>query len=198
MAASPLRVLCLHGSPRAGGNTDLLLAAFGEGAQQKDTQVEHIYARALSFRPCIGCGACSETGECALDDDMGSVYEAVDRAHVLAVGAPVYFLGLPGLLKGLVDRFQCRWSRRYLLGINPGPERPGATLSAAGASFHSVFTCAQKSVEAFFDVLGVACRTNLLYENVDDRQAIRSHPAALREAREAGASLVELARNSFR
>lgn len=196
MTPHQVRVLCIHGSPRGGGNTDLLLDAFGEGAERRGAEVRHLYVRSLSFRPCNGCGACSETGECVFEDDMVSVYEAVDRAHVLAVGAPVYFLGLPALLKGLIDRFQCRWSRRYLLDVDPGPERPGAMLSAAGASFHSVFTCAQKSVEAFFDVLGVACRTNLLYENVDDRQAIRSHPVALAEAREAGSSLVELASNS--
>ena len=182
-------ILCLHGSPRRGGNTDLLLEALADGARRAGARVDHLNCRTLRFRPCTGCGACSDTGLCILDDALGPVYEMVDDAAALVVGAPVYFLGVPASLKALIDRFQCRWSRRYLMGLSPGPERPGVFLSAAGSPASSVFTCAQRTVEAFFDVLGVACKTNLLYPNVDGKGAVREHPTALGEARDVGTTL---------
>lgn len=185
--AAPL-VLCLHGSPRVGGNTDALLAALAEGALTAGARVEHVLCRSLAAAPCTGCGVCTGTGECVLRDGMDAVYALVDQATAVVLGAPVYFLGLPAQVKAVIDRFQCRWARRYLLDLPPGPPRPGAFLSAAGSPAHSVFTCAQRTVEAWFDVLGVECRANLLYGGVDDRGAVTAHPDALAEARKVGAS----------
>ena len=148
------------------------------------------------MRPCTGCGSCSTTGDCVLVDDMDVVYRALDEAAALVVGAPVYFLGVPAPLKAVIDRCQCRWARRYVLGIDPGPERPGAFLSTAGSPTHSIFTCAQRTVDALFDALGFTCRANLLYENVDEKGAIRSHPTALDEARSLGETLTRLASSS--
>lgn len=183
------RVLCLHGSPRSGGNTDLLLEALSRGAEEAGARVEHIHARSLDIRSCTGCGSCSSTGACVIRDEMAVVYDAVGQAAAIAVGSPVYFLGLPSRLKGVIDRFQPFWARRYLLEISPGPERPGALLAAAGSPMHSVFTCAQRTAEAFFEVVGVTCRSYLLYEGVDEKGAIRGHPTALEEARRAGEAL---------
>lgn len=193
MAADPLLV-CLHGSPRPGGNTDLLLEALGEGAAAAGARVQRFHCRTLDVRPCTGCGSCSSTGDCVHVDEMERVYRAVDEAGALVVGAPVYFLGAPARLKAVIDRCQCRWVRRYVLGSTPENERPGAFLSAAGSPAHSVFTCAQRTVEALFDALGFTCRANLLYENVDEKGAICSHPTALDEARSLGETLTRIAR----
>ncbi len=182
-------VLCVHGSPRVGGNTDLLLGALAEGARGAGAEVEQVVCRTLAAKPCTGCGGCSATGVCVLRDDLAAVYDLVDRATAVALGAPVYFLGLPAQVKAVIDRFQCRWARQHLLDLPPGPPRPGAFLSAAGSPAHSIFTCAQRTVEAWFEVLGVECRANLLYGGVDERGAVAAHPDALVEARRVGALL---------
>lgn len=189
-------LLCVHGSPRSGGNTDLLLGAVASGAQEAGGRAEHLYARELDIRTCTGCGACARTGDCVLTDEMDAIYRQVDSAAAIVVGSPVYFLGLPAPLKAVVDRFQPYWSRRYLLDAPPETERPGAFVATAGAPVHSVFTCAQRTVDSFFAVVGVTCRSYLLYENVDTKGAVRAHPRALYEAREAGANLVEAARDA--
>ncbi|MFU8858667.1 MAG: flavodoxin family protein, partial [Deferrisomatales bacterium] len=152
------RLLLLHGSPRAGGNTDTLLAALAEGAGEAGARVEHLYARKLDVRGCTGCGGCAETGECVVRDDMDQVYAAVDEADALAVGAPVYFLGPPAQLKVLIDRFQPRWARRYLLHRPLPPSRPGVFLSTAGAPTPKVFTGPRHTMDALFDILGVVSR----------------------------------------
>lgn len=191
---SPL-LLCVHGSPRAGGNTDTLLEHAARGARHAGARVEHLHCRKLRVSGCTGCGACSTTGECALRDDMDRVYAAVDAADALLVAAPVYFLGLPAQLKTLVDRFQCRWARRYVLDWTLPPARPGAFLATAGAPSPRVFACSRQTVDALFEVLGVERRATLLYGETDERGAVAAHPEALAEALALGSSLAEEARS---
>ncbi|MBE0617863.1 MAG: flavodoxin family protein, partial [Proteobacteria bacterium] len=187
-SGSPL-LLCLHGSPRAGGNTDILLEHVARGARDAGVRVEHLHCRKLRIRGCTGCGACSESGECALRDGMDRVYAAVDNADALVVGAPVYFLGVPAQFKTLIDRFQCRWARRYLLDRELPRARPGALLATAGAPSPAVFTCPQRTVDAFFEVLAIERRSTLLYEKMDEKGAVRTNTRALAEAEALGASL---------
>ncbi|HSH68902.1 MAG TPA: flavodoxin family protein [Deferrisomatales bacterium] len=191
-AASPrprAGVLCLHGSPRAGGNTDLLLEAVASGVNAVGGQPRHLYCRDLDIRPCTGCGACSAIGSCVIRDDMSTVYAALDEAAAVVIGSPVYFLGVPSLCKGVIDRFQPYWARRHLLGIPPGALRPGALVATAGAPSHSVFSGAQRTVEALFEVVDITCKANLLYEGIDARGAITDHPTALDEAQALGRRL---------
>ena len=184
------RILCVHGSPRKGGNTDLLLDRLAQGATDAGAGVEHLYCRDLKILPCTGCGACAVTGECVITgDDMAVVYARFDGADAVAVGAPVYFLGPPAPLKAMIDRFQTRWSRLHVLGRAPERTRPGAVVSTAGTPVHSVFTCFHRVMEAWFEVLGVEGRMNLFFEGVDARGAVRSHPGALDEALAAGERL---------
>jgi multimeric flavodoxin WrbA len=189
---SSATILCLHGSPRPGGNTDILLDALAGGAAEAGTQALHLFCRDLEVRPCTGCGACSSSGECVIKDEMEIVYSAVDQAAAVVVGSPIYFLGTPSIAKRVIDRFQPRWARRHVLGIPPGPARPGALISTAGAPSHSVFGGVQRTVEALFEVVDVSCRANLFYSGIDDRGAIRDHPTALDEASALGRRLASL------
>ena len=50
------KIVVLMGSPRKGGNTDLLGRAFVEGASAKH-EVELIPVADYKINPCIGCNA---------------------------------------------------------------------------------------------------------------------------------------------
>ena len=52
-------IVILMGSVRKGGNTDLLVQAFAEGAEKNNT-VEIISAADSKVNPCIGCNTCFE------------------------------------------------------------------------------------------------------------------------------------------
>lgn len=182
-------LLLLHGSPRVGGNTEVLLDEVARGAREAGASVEHLSCRKIEVNGCTGCGACNDSGVCAVRDGMDAVYRAVDGADALVVGAPVYFLGVPSQLKAVIDRFQCRWARRYVLARPLPPSRPGALVATAGAPSPSVFACPHRTVDAFFEVLGIAPRAPLLFENVDERGAIRRFPKALTAAHALGRAL---------
>ena len=101
-----MNILILSGSPRKGGNTDLLVEAFVKGASQKH-HVEVVSVHDYKVNPCIGCNACfkSEGNICAQKDDMPQIYEKAAVADMLVIASPVYFYGLSAQLKSIIDRF---------------------------------------------------------------------------------------------
>ena len=101
-----MNILILLGSPRKGGNTDLLVEAFVKGASQKH-HVEVVSVHAYKVNPCMGCNACfkNEANACVQNDDMSLIYEKMSRADMLVIASPVYFYGLSAQLKAVIDRF---------------------------------------------------------------------------------------------
>ena len=101
-----MNILILSGSPRKGGNTELLVEAFVKGASQKH-HVEVVPVHDNKVNPCMGCNACfkNEANACVQNDDMSLIYEKASRADMLVIASPVYFYGLSAQLKAVVDRF---------------------------------------------------------------------------------------------
>jgi multimeric flavodoxin WrbA len=100
-----MNILILSGSPRKGGNTDLLVEAFVKGASQKH-HVEVVSVHDYKVNPCMGCNACfkNETHACVQKDDMPLIYEKMAIADMLVIASPVYFYSICAQLKALIDR----------------------------------------------------------------------------------------------
>ena len=101
-----MNILILSGSPRKGGNIDLLVESFVKGASPKH-QVEVVSVHDYKVNPCIGCNSCfaREDHKCCQKDDMQIVYEKMSKAEILVIASPVYFYGLSAQLKAVIDRF---------------------------------------------------------------------------------------------
>ena len=101
-----MNILILSGSPRKGGNTDLLVDAFAKGASPRH-HVEVVSVHDYKVNPCIGCNSCftREDYKCCQKDDMQIVYEKMVNAEMLVIASPVYFYGLSAQLKAVIDRF---------------------------------------------------------------------------------------------
>ena len=102
---SKMNILILSGSPRKGGNTDLLVEAFVKGASQKH-HVEVVSVRNYKVNPCMGCNVCfmSKDNTCVQKDDIAIIYEKMAHADMLVIASPVYFYGLSAQLKAVIDR----------------------------------------------------------------------------------------------
>jgi multimeric flavodoxin WrbA len=98
-------ILILSGSPRKGGNTDLLVEAFVKGVSQKH-HVEVVSVHDYKVNPCMGCNACfvSKNNTCVQKDDIPIIYEKMAHADILVIASPVYFYGLSAQLKAVIDR----------------------------------------------------------------------------------------------
>lgn len=101
-----MNILVLSGSPRKGGNTDLLVDAFVRGASPRH-HVEVVSVHDYKVNPCIGCNSCfaREDHACCQKDDMQAVYEKAATVEMLVIASPVYFYGLSAQLKAVIDRF---------------------------------------------------------------------------------------------
>ncbi len=132
-----MKVLGIYGSPRKGGNSDLLLDESLKGAADAGALVSSLRCCDLEISGCIECAGCDATGECVVDDDMQQVYPLLDEADVIILAAPMFFYSVPAQAKALIDRCQAMWCRR-LLGETPhekkAPSRGRGYLIAVGAT----------------------------------------------------------------
>ena len=109
-----MKVVGIYGSPRKGGNTDILLDKALEGARSAGAEVTPIYARKLEMGGCLECGGCDKTGKCVVKDDMREVYPLLESADVIFLASPIFFYSMSAQVKAIIDRGQAMWSRRML------------------------------------------------------------------------------------
>ena len=98
------KVLILSSSPRKGGNSETLAAAFAKGAQEAGHQVETVYLREKQYGFCKGCFACLKLGHCVIQDDAVEIAAKMHDADVLVFVTPVYYYSVSGQLKTMLDR----------------------------------------------------------------------------------------------
>ena len=98
------KVLIISSSPRKGGNSETLAAAFAKGAQEAGNQVETVYLREKQYGFCKGCFACTKLGHCVIQDDAVGIAFKMHDANVLVFATPVYYYSVSGQLKTMLDR----------------------------------------------------------------------------------------------
>ncbi len=105
------KVLILSGSPRKGGNSDLLCDEFMRGAQESGNKVEKIRVAEKKIGYCRACYFCkASVGECIIEDDMKDILQKMIDADVIVLASPVYFYSLDAQLKTVIDRTVARWT----------------------------------------------------------------------------------------
>lgn len=104
------KVLIISGSPRKGGNSDLLCDEFARGARESGNEVEKICLHGMKVGFCNACYHCRDTGEpCCIKDDVPRIIERMEWADVIVMASPVYFYSVDAQLKALIDRTVSRW-----------------------------------------------------------------------------------------
>ncbi|QJA06753.1 flavodoxin family protein [Thermosulfurimonas marina] len=181
-----MRILAFNGSPRRGGNTDLLLAAFVQGAKDAGAEVRRFDLYQMDFQGCIECGGCDRTGECVLEDDLAPLYPELLAAEVIVLASPIFFYNLTSRTQALIERSQALWVRKYVLKNLPEGRRQGLFLSLGATKGKKLFEGVQRVVRYFFDALGAEYQGGLFYRGVEKRGAIKEHPSALSEAEALG------------
>ena len=189
-----MKVLGIYGSPRKGGNSDLLLDEALRGAAEAGSEVSSIYARDLSISGCRGCGGCEKTGRCVIDDEMQNIYPVIRDADIIIVATPVQFYTVTSQLKLLIDRCQALWSKRMLEKTRE--ERKsydsgrGYMISVGATSGEKLFEGVELTAKYFFDALDMSYEGGIFFKGIDEKGAILNHPEYLRQAFELGRDAV--------
>lgn len=107
------RVLVLSTSPRKGGNSDTLADEFIRGAQEAGHQVEKIPLRDKTIGFCKGCLTCQSTQRCVIRDDGDAIAQTMLTADVIVFATPIYYYGMSGQMKTMLDRTNPLFSADY-------------------------------------------------------------------------------------
>lgn len=182
------KILVFMGSPRKGGNTDLLAEAFISGAQGAGADTQKFFLNAMKISPCIECGGCNETGECVIKDDMSNIYTLIADSDVIVVASPIFFYNITSATQALVERSQACWMAKYALkkGVLGGKKRKGFFISVGATSGKKLFEGASRVIRYFCDAVDADYQGALLYRGVDAKGAVKQHETALQESEELG------------
>ncbi len=115
-----LKIAAIAGSPRLRGNSTGLLTAALEAAKERGHDAKVLTARTLNVEPCIACGGCKRGPNCILDDEMHRVYAAIANCDALVVSTPVYYYGVSGWLKAIIDRTYALLDKDLLPRVRAG------------------------------------------------------------------------------
>ena len=177
----PKKVLIIAGSPRKGGNSDMLCDAFAKGAQAAGHTTEKIYLQDKKIGFCKACYVCEKTGSCVQKDDVAAILDKMVEADVLVLATPVYFYCMSGQLKTFIDRTMPRYFS------NPIAGKDVYFLLTAGEGREAIER-AVESLRGFTDCLPDARIKGVVYgPNVQAAGEIAGKPAVA-EAEKMGRS----------
>jgi multimeric flavodoxin WrbA len=187
-----MRVLGIMGSPRRNSNTEILLDKALEGATEAGAEIEKVLISKLRISPCLEIYACFKDGNCTIRDDMQPLYDKLVEADHVVFASPMFFYGVTGQAKALIDRCQALWARRHVLGMGKEDKRArrGVFVSVGATRGEKLFEGAVLTVKYFFDAVGVKYSGDLLIRGIDNKAQIKEHPTALEDAFRLGQELV--------
>jgi multimeric flavodoxin WrbA len=190
-----MKVLGIAGSPRRGGNTDMLLARFMEGAASKGAEVKTLRVCDLKIAGCLHCDACLEKGLCRVQDDMQMVYKELEAADRIVLASPLQFMSVTAQLKALIDRTQALFARKYVLKVPPlgdKRERKGFFISVGGRrTIPNLFDAELVTIKTLFRTMDVIYAGDILIPGIDAKGDILKHPEFLEQAFTAGQKFLE-------
>jgi multimeric flavodoxin WrbA len=114
-----MKVLGILGSPRVGGNSDILLDQALSGAKEAGAEVEKVILCQKKISGCFDCGKCNEEGVCAVKDDMPEIHTKILEADAIIHSVPVYFWSMTAQMKAYLDRWcaffdaEWKWHKHY-------------------------------------------------------------------------------------
>ena len=105
-----MKGLAIAGSPRVGGNSEIICDELLKGAAAAGHETEKINAAKKNIAPCMGCDACKKIGSCVQKDDMAEIIDKLMVADVILLAAPVYFYSVCAQMKTLIDRCYVKYT----------------------------------------------------------------------------------------
>lgn len=133
-----MKVLAINGSPHMdNGNTAMILDPLLEGMKEAGANVDLYYTRNLKIGPCNGDMSCwfKNPGRCGQDDDMQMLLPKFREADVIVWASPVYYAGITGPLKNLMDR----QLPLHIFGESSGKKQKVVLVSSCGFWDTSMF-----------------------------------------------------------
>lgn len=175
-----MKIVVLEGSPRKGGNTQIMAEAFAEGAREAGHTVELVDVASKNIAGCRGCKYCfTHDGDCVLKDDMTAVRETLKTADMVVFASPVYWFDFTAQMKAAIDRL-------YAFAVPGVPFSKVALLLDSGSDH--VFDAAIAQYKATVSYLKWEDKGIICIPGMNEKGDMAQNPK-LAEVRAFGASL---------
>lgn len=104
-----MNIVILNGSPRKGGNTEIMANEFARGANESGNETKIINLAGKKISGCLGCQYCFlHDGQCVQKDDMTDILAELDKADLVVFASPIYWFDIAAQLKTVIDRMYAR------------------------------------------------------------------------------------------
>ncbi len=153
------KILILNGSPKCENSATLSVTkAFVDGLNEVlDCEIEYVNISQLKIKPCLGCLSCwgRTAGECVItNDDALMMKNKINEADIVIESFPLYFFGMPGILKLFTDRMMPMMMTYR--GHKPpldGSSFHGVRYPKDGRKFVIISSCAYTQADIVYDSL---------------------------------------------
>ena len=108
-----MKIVVLKGSSRPNGNSNALADEFIRGAKANDHEIFEFDCTRHHVGGCLGCDKCGMKNPCVQRDDFDLLRPELIAADVIVFATPIYYFGVSGQLKNVIDRF---YSAHDLMG----------------------------------------------------------------------------------
>jgi multimeric flavodoxin WrbA len=177
------RIIGISGSPRRGGNTDLLLDKALEGARGKRAKTKKFILNELKFSPCQECKNIRKDGVCIVNDGLQPVYKEIEKADGIILASPIFFGSVSAQTKMMIDRFQCLWLAKNIFKTYKSKKRKvGAFICVEASTRKDFFENASSIVKNFFATIDAVYKEELLCSGIDKKGAIKEKSECLKAA----------------
>lgn len=101
-----MNIIGIAGSPRKGGNTEIVLAEALKICREEGFSTELITLAEKEIRPCKECLFCKKEKQCRYEneDDFSVIYSKMIAAQAIIIASPVFFGSATPQIKALIDR----------------------------------------------------------------------------------------------
>ena len=100
-----MKAIGIVGSPRKGGNTEILTRHTLNAIEEEGLDTELITLAGLDIKTCNACLICKKVEErCPIKDDLWPIYLKMKEADAIIIGTPVYFSSATALIKAFTER----------------------------------------------------------------------------------------------
>lgn len=102
-----MKVLAINGSPRKGGNTEIMIRKVFEPLEEAGIETELVQVGGKILHGCLACGKCAEmqNSTCVITKDpINEIIQKMKEADGIILGSPTYFTDVTTELKAVIDR----------------------------------------------------------------------------------------------
>ena len=102
-----MKVVAINGSPRKGGNTEIMIRKALEPLEAAGIETELIQIGGKAVRGCTACMKCAEMQNqtCVITKDpVNEIIQKMIEADGIILGSPTYFADVTAEMKALIDR----------------------------------------------------------------------------------------------